>query len=470
MTDQNHKPGRPFTAVAIAIAAVALLSLVSWSDLTGNFIKDYNLLADVMPPDSAAIATAESAEIIDPELLKAMENAVNDTLAAVLAETEPADSAPALATEADIRPSEELARVDGEMAIEDYTAGATGLGRLKAALESGRLARIAMIGDSYIEGDIFAKDVRQQLQELYGGKGVGYVPPYSPIAGFRRTVSVNGSQAWQQHTLSNGKRKHFNISGEYYTAEGPASVTYKSYKKTTPQLESWSQSKVVFIAPSAGTLTLITDSDTLSVDVQPSAEPQEALLSGPTKKFTVRSAVPGIVFLGAWLDGEAGVSLDCMSMRGDSGITHGNLSEELAALLRRHIDYDLIIVEYGINALSATQTDYRAYARMMVGVVKKLRACYPNADILMLGVGDRGQKSGTEVHSIGPIANMVSSQRWAAQTAQCLFWDTREAMGGADAIVSWRERGLANGDYIHLNSDGGRELATLLVKSMLKKL
>lgn len=466
----NHTPGHPFRAVAIAVTAVALLSLLPWSAITGNFVKDFNLLADVLPPDSTAAVQGASAEIVDPELLLAMEEAVNDTVEETLEQVDPemhlaqADE-PTLPT-----PSEMLARKDGEMIIEDYTPDGSGLKNLKAAVESGRLARIAMIGDSYIEGDIFSKDIRQQLQELYGGNGVGYVPPYSPISGFRRSVSVIGSEAWKSHSLSSGKKPYLNIAGEYYTAAGPANVTYKSYKKSTDQLSSWTQSKVVYIAPAAGKLTLINDTDTLVVDVTPSEEPQAATLSGSTQKFIVKSNVPGMVFIGAWLDGDAGVSLDCMSVRGDSGITHRNISEELARMLRRHIDYDLIIVEYGINALSAGQSDYKSYAKMMAGVIEKLKACYPNADILMLGVGDRGQKIGSEVHSLAPIANMVTSQRWAARTAGCLFWDTREAMGGADAIVDWRERGLVNGDYIHLNSDGGRELASLLVKSLLKEL
>ncbi|MCF0214693.1 MAG: hypothetical protein HUK13_09740, partial [Muribaculaceae bacterium] len=92
--------------------------------------------------------------------------------------------------------------------------------------------------------------------------------------------------------------------------------------------------------------------------------------------------------------------------------------------------------------------------------------CYPNADILLLGIGDRGQKSGGEVHSMVTAPKMVAAQRRAAQKAGCLFWDTREAMGGEDAIVDWRNRKLVNGDYIHLNHNGGKELGKLLFESL----
>ena len=65
---------------------------------------------------------------------------------------------------------------------------------------------------------------------------------------------------------------------------------------------------------------------------------------------------------------------------------------------------------------------------------------------------------------------MISAQRDAARKAHCLFWDTREAMGGEDAIVEWRERGLVNADYIHLNNKGGEEMSAIFVESLMRVL
>ncbi len=61
---------------------------------------------------------------------------------------------------------------------------------------------------------------------------------------------------------------------------------------------------------------------------------------------------------------------------------------------------------------------------------------------------------------------MVSTQRAVARRCGIAFWDTREAMGGDDAIVNWRERKLVNADYIHLNHKGGEELARLFVDAL----
>ena len=64
------------------------------------------------------------------------------------------------------------------------------------------------------------------------------------------------------------------------------------------------------------------------------------------------------------------------------------------------------------------------------------------------------------------VQAMVNTQRALAREAGVVFWDTRAAMGGEDAIVDWRNDKLVNADYIHLNFDGGRRLAGLFVKAL----
>ncbi|MCC8115047.1 MAG: GDSL-type esterase/lipase family protein [Bacteroidales bacterium] len=454
--------GYPFVAVFAAVAIVYALSFVPWGKLTGNYAKDYDLFADLFPKDSTAMVIASN-EPIDPELIQ--EVAIlspNGQEAAALEEQTTAAEAQPVRTVPEYNP-----RVDGQMVIEDYTPDGRGLSRFKSALAGTGPARIAVIGDSYIEGDIFTQDLREQLQSRYGGRGVGYVPPHSMVAGFRRTVTMNGS-GWSQHGIQKSNGGRFpNIAGEYFIAPGAASVTYKGNPKDE-RLSSWSSSRLLFVAPDSGKITLTTDKETVTYDVVPTQEVQALTVPGETTSFSVESKVPGLAFLGAWLEDNGGVVVDCMSMRGVSGVAHRKINSELASEMRKYVDYDLIIVEYGINALTADQDNYYGYGKLMSQVIGKLRECYPKADILMMGIGDRGQKVDGQVHSIPTAGAMVKAQRKTAQDTGCLFWDTREAMGGYDAIVDWREKRLVNGDYIHLNSAGGKVLAQELVSSMLR--
>lgn len=75
--------------------------------------------------------------------------------------------------------------------IEDYTYMQRGLTGFFSSLDSvryGRTVRIAWYGDSFVEGDILIGDLRDTLQALWGGHGVGFVPVTSEVAQFRRTV------------------------------------------------------------------------------------------------------------------------------------------------------------------------------------------------------------------------------------------------------------------------------------------
>lgn len=55
-------------------------------------------------------------------------------------------------------------------------------------LADGRPVRIAVLGDSFIEGDILTADLRERMQETFGGGGPGFAPVASPLTYFRRTV------------------------------------------------------------------------------------------------------------------------------------------------------------------------------------------------------------------------------------------------------------------------------------------
>ncbi|KAA3628041.1 MAG: hypothetical protein DWQ02_19540, partial [Bacteroidetes bacterium] len=63
----------------------------------------------------------------------------------------------------------------------------------EALLKSGGQTRIAYYGDSSIERDLITQTVRDSLQKMFGGSGVGFVPVTSHLKGFRRSVYLNFS-------------------------------------------------------------------------------------------------------------------------------------------------------------------------------------------------------------------------------------------------------------------------------------
>lgn len=459
----NDSSFRHFLIIAVvSLGLLMMLSALPLGQLSGNMIKDFNLFEDLFPERHRTIEKSETVEA-DPELTALLAEDSETAADAVVADTmvapvyeEAADNALA-----------EAPVVDGVVCMENYT-GSAPLAKFRQALASGN-ARIAVMGDSFIEGDIFCEDLREMLQQRYGGSGVGHLALHSEFPGFRKSVRQTSS-GWTLRDIRTMAAKDSvrQLSGDYCIASGVAKTTFKgtSYGEGTA---SWDRSSFTFIAPASGSVTLTTDTGSQVFEIESDEAPRTLSVSGKTSKFEIESDVPGLIGLGACLDG-GGISLDCLSIRGNSGIAHRRINSALCSELRAERDYNLIILEFGINALSPDQTDYSAYRIGMERVITKLKSIYADADIVVMGISDRGAKDGSEVTSLSTCRHMVEQQRKLAVNAKCMFWDTRAAMGGAGSVRDWKKRGLVNADYIHLNHKGGKELATLFNNALTKVL
>lgn len=460
--------------IGLAFGMLLLTSAFPWGELTGNVIKDFDLFEDVFPHEykSKAVATQQ---INDPELAEILGAAGDATDgqqgtgtpgAAAVADTTAADSDSLTVVPVTEEMADSLAS-DTIGGIENYGKGAV-LHRFKAALAQAvaRRVRVGIIGDSFIEGDILAADLRDLLQQRYGGSGVGYMAMHSDFPGFRKSVRQRDN-GWKMHDIRSLSRHDTlrTLSGDYAIGMSGANVKYNAtgYAAGT---KGWDNSSFSFIAPVAGTIALTIDGDSRTFEIEGSGEVQTVELTGATTSLAVNSDIEGLVGLGAYLDGTVGVQVDCMSIRGNSGLSHRRLSIKLCRQMAQYADYDLIIVEFGTNALSAEQTDYTPYMEGMFQSIRRLQECYPDADILVMSVGDRGVKDGSAVKSLPTCTAMVKAQRELARRTASCFWDTRKAMGGSGASADWRKRHLMNADYIHLNHDGGRELAKLLYSAL----
>lgn len=472
-----------FLISILALLLLGTLSFVHWGDVSGGKLHDFNLLADIMVAEADTASAESDADMtlndLDPELAKMMETSDDETDSTLIVamplptDTSVASGEPAMELPQASSYPEMAAKSprEGELVvIEDYTQAQRGLANLRAALASGRVARIAVVGDSYIEGDILTQDLREMLQNHYGGNGVGYVNMYSEFPGFRQSVRQSGT-GWKEHDFKKGKKAYIGLPQHYFTPAGKATAAYKGVSKLQ-HLDRWDSSRFLFISPEDAEIRTRVDGETEWTvhSVSGSDAVQQIAVNAPTGKFEVETSAPGVIGLGVWMDGNNGIAVDCMSSRGISGISLANIDENLTAQLSQYIPYDLIILEFGMNAMSAKQTNYSVYGKQMAKVVEKLRRCYPSTDILVMGIGDRGQKVGGEVHSMSTVNNMVSTQRDVARRTGSLFWDTREAMGGVDAVVRWNREGNINKDYVHLSHKGGKKLAEPLFNAITNNL
>ena len=151
----------------------------------------------------------------------------------------------------------------GMTCIEDYSdstlRGMTPFYRaLDELAQRPRQVRIAVFGDSFIEADILTADLRNMLQDKYGGCGVGFVTITSMTSGFRPTVR-HSFGGWQSHSVMDSTffdRKKQGISGHYFVPRSGAYVELKGQNKYASHLDTCEQASIFFYSKGEVTLSV----------------------------------------------------------------------------------------------------------------------------------------------------------------------------------------------------------------------
>jgi len=149
--NKNYIPQAFFYTLAVAGILVILSFLVKETTLPGFTIKPVNVFSDILAEDSTELNRTHFVDTISPQFEPCPEDLV--CFRNFTDEKYPLDKL---------------------------------VHQLLKAKEKKDKVRIAWYGDSFSEGDILVSDLRDTLQSLYGGNGVGFVPITSEIAGFRR--------------------------------------------------------------------------------------------------------------------------------------------------------------------------------------------------------------------------------------------------------------------------------------------
>lgn len=367
---------------------------------------------------------------------------------------------------ADIKPIDYSAVSTGDVPdIEDF-GGTMSHFRAALAQAGSRPVRIAFFGDSFIEGDILTSDLREMLQAQYGGKGVGWVDISCVSERFRLTAKTNNS-GWEKHH-ANDKSGHKGamqgLNGAYFICKGNA-----SFNVTTSKGHAATADKAtVFYVP--GSLTI--KGRVNGAEAQPTLHEGGAMTAAEFQspgigKFAFDASGNGRVF-GVALDGNTGVCVDNYSMRGSNGWYTANTADETLAAYARLRPYDLFIFEYGLNIANKKQTDYTPYTSKFKKVIRKIKTHFPNASILILGSGDRDERTADGFATMKGVKELMAAQRQMAADEGVAFWNLFLAMGGDGSIARMQKKGQANLDYTHINPAGGKVVAKSLFLALTK--
>jgi hypothetical protein len=367
---------------------------------------------------------------------------------------------------------------EGNSLFRDYSPEGTSLQKFFTVLneiKSGEAkGRIAFFGDSFIEGDIFCADMRNSLQDIFGGNGVGFVPITSEVAQYRITIGHTFSGFQSYSVIKKETRKEpYGAGGYCFTAGQENDVTYSANPKFK-HLNLFRDIKLYYTSPENTVFKYrLNNSDLKEINIGSSDQLQQKVLSG-VNATTVSFNFPAsdtIKLYGASFEDTRGIYVDNFGLRGNSGLNLSQISEGMHRQFNQYQHYQLIILQYGLNVIAPDTKDLSWYVNPMIHVIERLKRCYPEAALLLMSVSDRSTKVDGQYRTMDSVPLMVEAQREIARKTEIAFYNLFEAMGGENSMVSFVENDppLANKDYTHLNSLGGRRVATIFVKSLINE-
>ncbi|HLP18700.1 MAG TPA: hypothetical protein VK174_00290 [Chitinophagales bacterium] len=412
---------------ALVIASLLALSVIPEFDFAGFHFKRVIILADVLKKEKVV---------------------VQDTIAMV------------------IKPVYADTCRQGVTCVEDYSKDSTGLDAFLAALDSSKnhKVRIAWFGDSYVEGDILLDPLRDTLQALFGGNGVGFVPITSEVAGFRQTV-IHSFGNWKTYAIVGEKSDEHPLGPAGYAAvplEGNR-VSYTVEKRK--RLNIFPSAKLFY--GNADSATLIANDKEEFIGTVKSLHTKSLGENLAGLKLSVKGQAD---LYGVTFEDKTGIAVDNFAMRGNSGIGLHYVNEKMYRDFDSLHHYDLVILSYGLNVANEKSKNYEWYVRSMKPTIAMMRRAFPNSSIIVLGCSDRADNIDGEMQTMPSVKRLIQEQRKMAADNNVCFWDLQQAMGGDSTMIRWAElpkRPLANKDYTHLTFSGGKKVAEIFLNTIL---
>ncbi|MFI3316050.1 MAG: hypothetical protein SNF93_00545 [Rikenellaceae bacterium] len=337
------------------------------------------------------------------------------------------------------------------------------------------LVRIAFLGDSFVEADIVTADLREALQNEYGGIGAGFAPMHSDLMQYRQTIKT-ASSGWRSYNIMQHRKtpapynSYFSVSG-WVSAPSTGAVTTWTTTSVRDNIGSCDRVRLHFMALDDCKIEVTInggESRTFEIKADSNLRQIELAQSGISKvSMRVLSGASGFIGYGAIFEGESGVVVDNYSVRSNNGQAMFWSSAAVNAQIDRRIGgYDLVVLQYGLNIMQSGVNRYTSYAVQVEKMISYVQKCFPNAAVLVMGVSDRSMKSNGIYQPMSEAESLTDYQRQAAKAMGVCFWPTLTAMQAQGGMSKFVSNGWAAKDFTHINFKGGQRVAYALVDAI----
>ncbi|MFZ4672396.1 MAG: GDSL-type esterase/lipase family protein [Flavobacterium sp.] len=328
--------------------------------------------------------------------------------------------------------------------------------------------RIAYFGDSFIEADYVTNELRKIFQGTYGGNGIGFMPVQSIAEQGYNNINFRSHNWVDKNFVNSETNPILGLTGHVFYSNGTATTQYSLQKGENFNVLKIYTGKSKTAEPF---VTVGLDNVSQVIPLSDSNLVNETIISNrPIHDLKLTSANSQLPIYGISIEDTSGIYLDNYGFRGNTGVLTNRISLDIIKQFNQYLNYDLIIIHYGLNAVSHGDQKFNWFENSQNKLIQKIKTAIPNTPILLVSVSDIGyNQNGTWVTEPA-VPYMVSTQRNIAKRNKIAYWDLYSSMGGEGTIVKWAQSKpkLAEMDYIHLNASGTKIIAKLFYDKLIE--
>ena len=308
------------------------------------------------------------------------------------------------------------------------------------------LVRVVHYGDSQIELDRISQDLREALQERFGGSGTGLFPALGnvPSASISKAASGSFTQytMYGDSTTQRAGHNRYGILAQVVQLTGSGTLTLRGSKNKNARegVKTFESVSVLYGKGENLVVKAASGTDKPEPEVRKGDNGTTLLtwrFSQPVEKATLTFQGNAELY-GIGADGNAGVAVDNVPLRGCSGTIFTRISKPLMTDSFALTDTRLIILQFGGN---------------MMPMIRGAKQIEPYQEQI----------------AWPHLPELVDSLKATALRNDAAYWDLYRMMGGENSMAQWVRHNppYAGPDYIHFTPAGAQKVGDALSRSFL---
>lgn len=363
---------------------------------------------------------------------------------------------------------------------------------LHTHLESER-CRILHYGDSQLEGDRISGYLRNRLQGIYGGTGPGFLPVKQVYHQLAAEITVTDN--WLRYAMFDPTQEKLpDLNYGVFASVSRFTPAESLYLDSTDTEIRPLTTAGITIRPSFKSFSRlrqfkhiglhygnVMDPVKIRVSVNDELIKESMLIADASYHCfeIVTGSTPAEVYIeltgtispdiyGLTLDGESGIQLDNIAMRGASGTIFSRMSTYSFSKMAARLDPKVVILQYGGNTVPYIKDSVGVvnYTRYLSGHINWLRNRMPGAIFMFIGPGDMSTLVDGNYITYPLLPYLDQQLKHRCTSNGVAYWSMFDAMGGENSMQYWVEQLLAANDYTHFSPKGSRIISELFFNAL----